>query len=120
MVEEPSCLNGMRFGDCEWVSATSTTTTTTSSTVHVHVSECYLSAYELEQEDAAGVYCCGTEGDDCACPGLVRMGTYGLDWQGWQELWSDWQEADGAISCSSGSFGGDPAPGFAKICECQH
>jgi len=83
--------------------------------------DCSLSQYELDQEHTSGVSCCGREGDTCVCTGEVRFGTYGLDWQDWQEYWSSWQSASamGSISCSSASFGFDPAPGYGKICQCK-
>uniref|UniRef100_A0A7S2BTC5 Peptidase M60 domain-containing protein n=1 Tax=Haptolina brevifila TaxID=156173 RepID=A0A7S2BTC5_9EUKA len=64
---------------------------------------------------------CAREGDTCACEGKVRYGNHGLDWESCYpccDMFSEWVTVSGgSVTCNNAEFG-DPAPGYAKYCEC--
>jgi len=57
-----------------------------------------------------GTFASCTSSRNCNCNGQVRMG-YG-------NRWTSWRDVSGSIQCTNGAFGGDPAPGQAKECQC--
>jgi len=57
-----------------------------------------------------GTFASCTSDRNCNCNGQVRMG-YG-------NRWTSWRDVSGSIQCTNGAFGGDPAPGQAKECQC--
>jgi len=79
--------------------------------------------------------CCSDEGGACDCEsgprarvrkksfparrvfpaGYVAFGSNGMEWEGYKPMWS---YAASPADCTSGAFGGDPAPGYAKWCAC--
>lgn len=60
---------------------------------------------------APGWIQCGSEGSNCVCSGGVRFGA--------DDRWSDVQMSESEIGCTSSVFGGDPAPGTPKVCQCD-
>jgi len=58
-----------------------------------------------------GTFASCTSSRNCNCNGRVRMG-YG-------NRWTSWRDVSGSIQCTNGAFGGDPAPGQAKECQCD-
>merc|ERR1719182_504981 len=58
-----------------------------------------------------GTFASCTSSRNCNCNGQVRLG-YG-------NRWTSWRDVSGSIQCTNGAFGGDPAPGQAKECQCR-
>ena len=62
---------------------------------------------------------CAQEGDMCNCTSLqFGASPYARFGRAASHLWSDWKLIDGPVACNAFNFGGDPAPGQAKECQC--
>ena len=61
--------------------------------------------------DAGSLIRCAEEGSTCVCDTRARMGAGGK--------YTDWIEVAVSVPCLRERFGGDPAPGVVKHCECN-
>jgi hypothetical protein len=83
--------------------------------------QCYCES----EADAPKVEKCGLEGDECVCAGTVYYGREtiakqsGVSFEQMTKKPYKTAQSHGSVTCNSGTFGGDPTPGYHKQCFCE-